>query len=345
MRKLIAAVGPLLLSACSAGGAATTCPSVAPSPVLASATPTSEPSSPKPSNAAEIARSIAEALPRHDFAAVVSRLDATMREKLSAQKLRDTWLDATRGAGDFKSLHPEPPRTRDGWPTDEFVAEFAQREVEIKVTVRPETGEVAGLWIWRRKVSDDARDRTVPDGWSLSGGGAADYRFTLDADVRHAGKASAKLAPIMDGSSRYGTMMQAFDAAPYRRKRVRMSAFVRGEDLSGRADGWARAQGSASPAEGPGLGGGACALSGTFEWKPCEIVFEVPGESVQVEVGFGLAGSGTLWVDDVKLEIAPKGAGLTGAHRLAAPTNLDFEGVRTEGARRPSDGRTVPASP
>jgi hypothetical protein len=189
------------------------------------------------------------------------------------------------------------------------------------------------------------RDRTVPDGWTLSGGGSAEYRFSLDSDVKHGGKASARISPIMDGSSRYGTLMQVFDATSYRRKRVRLAAFVRGQGLTGRADGWARAQVAASPTDTVGPTGGVCPLNGTFDWKGCEIVFDVPADAVDIEVGFGLAGSGTLWVDDVKLEIVPKKTALANGNRLRAPTNLDFEAARPDAGARSGDEPAVPPAP
>lgn len=70
--------------------------------------------------------------------------------------------------------------------------------------------------------------------------------------------------------------MQSIRARDHRGKRLRMTALIRGRGVAGRGDFWLRVQAPHSPADGPGLGGGSCRLSGDFDWRPCEIVFDVP---------------------------------------------------------------------
>ena len=89
---------------------------------------------------------------------------------------------------------------------------------------------------------------------------------------------------------------------------------------------WLRVQAVDSPGDGPGLGGGSCTLAHGFDWKPCEIVFEVPERGHAIQFGVGLAGRGTIWLDDVKLEEVGPSVPVTGrvSGRLH-PENLDFE--------------------
>jgi hypothetical protein len=120
--------------------------------------------------------------------------------------------------------------------------------------------------------------------------------------------------------------MTSILAERYRGKRLRMSAQVRGRGISGRGDMWLRVQALTSPGDGPGLGGGSCPLAGDFEWRPCTMVFDVPERGMWIETGIGLAGPGTIWLDDMKLEEVEKTAKVTSVVRERnAPENLGFE--------------------
>jgi hypothetical protein len=67
-------------------------------------------------------------------------------------------------------------------------------------------------------------------------------------------------------------------------------------------------------------------LSGDRDWAPCEIVFDVPADAESIQLGIGLAGPGSIWLDQVSLESVPVTVPLTGAApALLGPTNLDFE--------------------
>jgi hypothetical protein len=88
----------------------------------------------------------------------------------------------------------------------------------------------------------------------------------------------------------------------------------------------ARVQAASSPGDGPGLGGASCKLAGDFEWRPCEVVFDVPERGTSIELGVGLAGPGAIWLDDVKLEEVAKSADVPGVvTEKSAPENLGFE--------------------
>lgn len=166
----------------------------------------------------------------------------------------------------------------------------------------------------------------APRGWFVSGNAKKDYAVTVDRSVRAEGSASVRLAPRGTAPGGYGSFMTSLVADAYRGKRLRMSAQLRGRGITGRGDMWLRVQAQSSPADGPGLGGGSCALAGDFEWKPCTVVFDVPERGVWIELGVGLAGPGTVWLDDVKLEEVAKSAPLTSVVReRAAPENLGFE--------------------
>jgi hypothetical protein len=152
------------------------------------------------------------------------------------------------------------------------------------------------------KNGDLEAGKKTADGWFMSGGARAHYEAVVDPTEKHGGKQSARLEPRVKDPGGYGTMMQQFRAHDFRGKRLRMNAFVKGKGIDGRGDLWMRVQAADSPGDGPGLGGGHCTLSGTFDWKPCTIVFEVPARGDAIDVGIGLGAHGSLWLDDVTFE-------------------------------------------
>lgn len=155
------------------------------------------------------------------------------------------------------------------------------------------------------------RWNTGPKGWFMSGGARAHYEANVDTKEKHGGQKSARLEARVGDPKGYGTMMQSFNVHDHRGKRLRMNAFVKGKDIDGRGDMWLRVQAIDSPGDGPGLGGGHCSLSGTFDWKPCTIVFDVPPRGDELDLGVGLDKHGTLWLDDVTLEEVDKTVPLT----------------------------------
>ncbi len=188
----------------------------------------------------------------------------------------------------------------------------------------------------RLKLEDGSFEgmQDAPNSWSLSGAGKKDFRVAIDTSEHAEGKASLRFEPTSERPSGYGTVMTSVLAEPYRGKRMRLSAKVKGRGIAARGDLWLRVQAQLSPSDGPGLGGGTCKLTGDFDWRPCTIVFDVPDRGVRIETGIGLGGRGTVWLDDVKLEEVERTTKVTGVVReRSLPENLGFE-IGLEAANR-----------
>jgi hypothetical protein len=165
-------------------------------------------------------------------------------------------------------------------------------------------------------------------GWVMSGAASAQFEASLDRGAPAAGLASARLRPRAGAPTGYGTLMQSIAAESFRGKRLRMKALVRGDGITGRGDLWLRVQAAYSPADGLGLGGGSCDLTRSFAWTPCEVVFDVPDAAEMIQLGIGLAGPGTVWLDAVILGEVPRTTPVTTVARAAPrPRNLDFEAL------------------
>ena len=44
-------------------------------------------------------------------------------------------------------------------------------------------------------------------------------------------------------------------------------------------------------------------LKGTIDWKYYETIANVPAEAQEIFTGLQLVGAGTIWIDDVKVEV------------------------------------------
>ena len=150
----------------------------------------------------------------------------------------------------------------------------------------------------------------APEGWHLAGSHPQDYRVGTTDEVRREGRASQYLASSTPQPEGFGTLMQTIGADAYRGKRVRMTGFARAEAVDSWAGLWMRVDGPDKRSlsfdnmeDRP--------ITGTLDWHPCAIVLDVPKKSTAVAFGILLAGRGTVYLDDVRLEVVPKAVATT----------------------------------
>jgi hypothetical protein len=89
-------------------------------------------------------------------------------------------------------------------------------------------------------------------------------------------------------------------------------------------------------------------LTGTNDWKKCEIVLDVADEATCLYFGVTIFGTGTIWIDEVLLEEVSKDIPSTNMEALCVQTNKDLLQVWEEfqnPANRPSNTPTDPAKP
>jgi len=146
----------------------------------------------------------------------------------------------------------------------------------------------------------------APEGWTaIQHAGEASYDFALDSGRKKSGTQSMRIKRI--GPEPYGTVMQVIDAVPLAGKTVRLSAWMRTEDIP-------------ASARGAGLvltamrGSSILAwefmkrdrLRGTSDWQRVSIELALPARTTRLEAGATLEGAGTAWVDDFELEIVER---------------------------------------
>jgi hypothetical protein len=173
-----------------------------------------------------------------------------------------------------------------------------------------------------------AANAETPKGWFAAGSHPKDYKMSVDRTVVHSGKASALMKSAVSEPGGFGTLMQTCKADAFRGKRVRMSGYVRSQDVKNWAGLWMRVDGP----RGEALAFDNMqdrALKGTSDWKKYAIVLDVPESAQEIAFGLLLTGAGQVWMDDLDFAVVGKDVPTTGPKPSAGapptPANLNFE--------------------
>jgi hypothetical protein len=155
-------------------------------------------------------------------------------------------------------------------------------------------------------------DDGCPDGWSEAGIGTTSskpgegYSTGVNADNHHGGSAGAFIAGT--GLQGNGFIRQCIDPAVFHGRRLRLTAYAKSEIVEGKALLWI----GQDLLPGQSFDFDHVALPGTSDWKLYQIVTDVPDIVQNICFGCVFRGKGTIWLDDLKLEIvAEMGAGST----------------------------------
>ncbi|SFU56909.1 hypothetical protein SAMN02799631_01278 [Methylobacterium sp. 174MFSha1.1] len=175
-----------------------------------------------------------------------------------------------------------------------------------------------------------------PAGWIVSGSKPHLYEMGVDPTTSHGGGRAALIRcryaeddPAYAAMEKgFATLMQSVAAAPFRGRRVCLSAELRVRDVVGAATLWLRADAAIGRSvafdnmeeravDGP--------LTGTRGWTARRIVLDVPEEAETLHFGFYLRGSGRAWAGGFALrEASPEDEATVLARVRPEPTNLDF---------------------
>jgi hypothetical protein len=146
-----------------------------------------------------------------------------------------------------------------------------------------------------------------PEGWySYQHAGPVSYKISLDADVVHGGRQSVRIDNI--GPEIYGTLAQIVRGPQFAGKTVRFTAWLKTRGVTG--NGWSKGTGLALTvyAGGQTVAGTnfrKSAFGGTTDWTRHQTTVVAPAGTERVDIEISLTGPGTVWVDDVSLEVLP----------------------------------------
>lgn len=168
---------------------------------------------------------------------------------------------------------------------------------------------------------------SLPAGWLKVGATPDDYVATIDHAIYRSGRASAQLRSRVPTASTFGTLTQRVRADSLRDVRLRVTAWLRTRDAKTalffvRVDGAVAGLDFANTDDNP--------VTGTAEWTRRELVVDVPHDALGITFGLILDGTGTVWLDDVALDVVSPGTQRTGDAPPRGPASAATERVLRE---------------
>jgi len=137
-------------------------------------------------------------------------------------------------------------------------------------------------------------------GWHNAGSHPNDYEMKIVTDVKHDGNGSAIIRSTSESIDGFGTYMQTFKADRYHGKRLKLSAWIKTENVES-AHMWMRLDGRENMVGFDNMDDRP--IEGTTDWKQYSIVLDVPNEIIFIAFGAFIHGTGTLWADDYSFEV------------------------------------------
>jgi hypothetical protein len=172
----------------------------------------------------------------------------------------------------------------------------------------------------------------LPAGWSKNGNNPQDYIVGIDYTECLVGKASAFIKSKPGLVSGFGELTQELKADNYRGDRIRLSAYLKVEMVTGWAGLWMRVE----DRDGDDLSMDNMEnrpVKGSSDWIKYSVVLDVPVYGEKISFGLLLKGKGQVWIDNVMLERVNTSVPLTDqlkknfgeSKEEILPQNLDFE--------------------
>lgn len=174
----------------------------------------------------------------------------------------------------------------------------------------------------------------LPKGWYAAGNKPESYKMGIDKGAGQNGSNVATIQSIDKKIKGFGTLMQSCQPDKYLGKRVRMTGYIKSEDIKEWAGFWFRVDGTSSQQslsfDNMHDGKKDRSIKGTTVWTKYEIVLDVPLKATNLAYGALVSGTGKIWFDDIKFEIVDNSVPTTGMeadHSMPGnePNNLDFD--------------------
>jgi hypothetical protein len=166
-----------------------------------------------------------------------------------------------------------------------------------------------GLLLLSSVVLSAGQDTTslVPKGWYLRSVFPQNYRVGVDHQIIHDGKGAGYIQYAVDPMVAHpqrgpAFLCTLFKADTYRGHRIRVTAYANGDKLDEGAFLWISLDGeSGTQPRRVGLLPGL--MKRPVDWTKHECGLDVPSSMNLITIGVALSGRGTIWLDDVSIEI------------------------------------------
>lgn len=174
----------------------------------------------------------------------------------------------------------------------------------------------------------------TPEGWFKAGSDPKSYDMGVENNAGQNGGNAATIKSKDKKINGFGTLMQNCLPDNYLGKRVRMSGYLKTQDVADWSGFWFRIDGKESNRalgfDDMHDGKKDRSVKGTTDWTKYEIVLDVPLEASNLAYGALLAGTGKIWFDNITFEVVDNSVETTGEGKeklmpIKSPANLDFE--------------------
>jgi hypothetical protein len=168
------------------------------------------------------------------------------------------------------------------------------------------------LWADDFQISIAPTNKPITDDriWHVWSPNPNDYSMTTDLENTHNGKPTLCFAYIPKGEAPTGSWMwwgqDIRNPDKYRGHTVRMTVWIKSENVSNRVRPNLRPKGSFFKLLAQDKRVGGKNIRGTMDWAKHTILCEIPEDTQCLDTGFAFHGSGRFWVDmeSLKYEIA-----------------------------------------
>ncbi len=170
------------------------------------------------------------------------------------------------------------------------------------------------------------KENKLPTGWVRRETKPMTYKiFMAEGEGQTGGKAGI-VKSIGEQRGGFGNLMQSFSSEKYRGKRIRMSGYMKSENITEWASFWLRVDKKDSKDylsfDNMHDGNTDRSIKGTTPWKKYEIVLDVPDNASNIYFGAMVIGSGQIWFEKMNFKVVDKSIPTTG--RIKDEPNLDF---------------------
>ena len=167
-------------------------------------------------------------------------------------------------------------------------------------------------------------ESNIPEGWFIAGSQPSKYEMGIDNSVFKDGNSSAYISSTANKINGFGTLMQSCLPNDYLGKKIKMTGYIKSENV----DNWAglglRVDGAKGKEPLSFDNMQDRPIKGTTDWTKCEITLDVPKSSASLNYGALLSGTGKIWFDSITFIIVGESE-KSPEKILDSPTNTSFD--------------------
>ena len=164
-----------------------------------------------------------------------------------------------------------------------------------------------------------------------------DYNVFVDRQVKNGGKASCCIKTVVPKPTQGAMLWQVLSAEEYKGKRLRMSAFVKTDDIKSiPRDGGVWLFISTHSDKKRNLTNDSMLtrkILGTTDWTKHALIVDVPESAQLIHFGMAMRGPGQAWFDDFHFQIVGKEVPTTGGE--IGPSDSGVGEIRKDLPKRP----------